>query len=141
MSQPLFCLGMAPETALFERIEGQLTSFGDVTVKHDRTQTAFVRRVQFAWVSLPRRKTDAGTVMLSIGLPFCVESPRLLHAAEVSPGRWMHHMLLREEDELDGEVIGWLEAAWALVGPGRKALTASCKRDERLLHPENGQAD
>ncbi len=120
MSQPLFCLRMAQETALFEHIEEQLLSFGDVTVKHDRTQTAFVRRLQFAWVSLPRRKADAGALMLSIGLPFRVESPRLLHAAEVAPGRWMHHMLLREEADLDGEVIGWLEAAWSMVGCGRK---------------------
>lgn len=120
MSQPLFCLSKAPETRLFEHIEAHLLSFGDVTVKHDRTQTAFVRKVQFAWVSLPRRKADAGAVMLSIGMPSHIDSPRILHAAEVAPGRWMHHMLIRQESELDDEVKAWIEAAWALVGPGRK---------------------
>lgn len=120
MSQPRFCLGLPRETALFEHLETLLLSLGDVRVKHDKTQTAFVRKVQFAWVSLPRRKGDAGAVMLSIGLPSPLASPRILHMAEVSPGRWMHHLLLHDEDDLDGEITGWLEAAWALVGCGRQ---------------------
>lgn len=116
----LFCLGRARESELYAHIEHSLLALGDVHVKHDRTQTAFVRKVQFAWVSLPRRRADAGAVMLSIGLPGRVDSPRMLHAAEVAPGRFMHHMLIREESDLDGEVLAWLEAAWALVGPGRR---------------------
>lgn len=120
MNPPIFCLGQARETALYRAVEAYVLSLGDVTVKHDRTQTAFVRKVQFAWVSMPRRKVDAGAVMLSIGLPGRVDSPRILHAAEVAPGRWMHHLLLREESELDAQVQSWLEAAWALVGPGKR---------------------
>ena len=120
MSQPVFSAGMPRETALFERLERIVLSFVDVSVKHDRTQTAFVRRVQFAWVSLPRRKSDAGAVMLSVGLPGRMESPRIQFTAEVSPGRWMHHLIIREESEIDAEIKAWLEAAWALVGPGRR---------------------
>lgn len=120
MSQPLFCLGKEQESALYALIEARILALGDVTVKHDRTQTAFVRRVQFAWVSLPRRKADAGAVMLSIGMPEPIASPRILHAAEVAPGRWMHHLLIHSEAGFDAEVQAWLEAAWALVGPGRR---------------------
>lgn len=120
MSQPLFALGMPRETALFERLEETVQSFGDVHIKHDRTQTAFVRQVQFAWASLPRRKADAGALMLSIGLPGRMESPRIQYAAEVRPGRWMHHLLLRSAEDVDDEVVGLLEAAWALIGPGRR---------------------
>ena len=125
MSQPLFCPGKAQETALFHHIEAHLLTLGDVSVKHDRTQTAFVGKMQFAWVSLPRRKADAGAVMLSIGMPTRIDSPRILHAAEVAPGRWMHHMLIRKECELDAEVRAWLEAAWAMVGVGRKNKEAT----------------
>lgn len=116
----LFCLGRARETALYAGVEAQLLAYGDVSVKHDRTQTAFVRRVQFAWVSLPRRRADAGAVMLSIGMPGPMNSPRFLHVAQVAPNRWMHHMLLRTEADLDAEVLAWLEAAWALVGCGKR---------------------
>ena len=124
MSTPLFCLGRAGETGLFGHIEEYALSFGDVTVKHDRTQTAFVRKVQFAWVSLPRRKADAGALMLSISMPSRIDSPRMLHAAEVAPGRWMHHLLIRTAADFDAEVKAWLEAAWALVGPGRQRAAA-----------------
>ena len=120
MSEPIFCMGKPAETALFQAIERcMLAHSSDITVKHDRTQTAFVRKVQFVWVSLPRRKSDAGAVMLSIGLPGRVWSPRIQYAAEVAPGRWMHHLIIRDESELDAEICGWMEAAWALVGCGR----------------------
>lgn len=116
----LFCLGKPQETLLYAHIEAYLLTLGDVTVKHDRTQSAFVRKVQFAWTSLPRRRTDAGAVMLSIGMPSRIDSPRILHAAEVAPGRWMHHMVIHSEQEFDAEVRSWLAAAWTLVGPGRR---------------------
>ena len=122
MSQPFFCQGKTQESALYAQIQARVLALGDVTVKHARTQTAFVRKAQFAWVSLPRRKADAGAVMLSIGMPGPITSPRLLHAAEVAPGRWMHHLLIHNETELDAEVQAWLEAAWALVGPGRRKV-------------------
>ncbi|MBQ2953562.1 MAG: hypothetical protein IJE07_08405 [Clostridia bacterium] len=121
MSQPLFCLGKLEETALFEAIEERILALcAEASVKHDRTQTAFLRKVQFAWLSLPRRKVDNGALMLSISLPSRVESPRILYAAEVAPGRWMHHLILRTPQELDAEVSAWIEAAWAMIGPGRK---------------------
>ena len=115
-----FCLGRASEAALYAHIAAYLLSLAEVTVKHDRTQTAFVRNVQFAWLSLPRRKADAGAVMLSIAMPDRIDSPRISYAAEVTPGRWMHHMLIRRKAEFDAEIKTWLEAAWALVGPGRR---------------------
>lgn len=121
MSEPLFCTGQVPETTLYRAIEEKILSrYPDVSVKHDRTQTAFVRAVQFAWVSMPRRKADAGAVTLSIGLPSRMESPRIQYAAEVAPGRWMHHLLIRSADELDDEALEWLDAAWALLGPGQR---------------------
>ncbi|MBQ7848234.1 MAG: hypothetical protein IJ343_00730 [Clostridia bacterium] len=121
MSQPLFCIGKPEETDLFKAIEARiLTRFPDTAVKHDRTQTAFVRKVQFTWVSLPRRKADAGAVMLSIGLPAPLESPRIRHCAETAPGRWMHHIIVKSADELDEELCSWIGAAWTLLGPGRR---------------------
>ena len=121
MSQPLFCLGKPEETALYETIEARILALcPDATVKHDRTQTAFVRKMQFLWLSLPRRKGDAGGLLLSVALPSRLESMRLLYAAEVAPGRWMHHLVLRSANDLDADLISLIQAAWALVGPGAK---------------------
>lgn len=122
MSHPLFCLNMPQETTLFEAIETRILQLcPDVTLKHDRTQSAFVRQVQFAWLSLPRRKADAGALMLSIALPSRLESQRVLYAAEVAPGRWMHHLIIRSAEEMDSDLCNVLQAAWALVGPGRRS--------------------
>ena len=121
MSHPLFCLGKPEETALFEAIETRILQLcPDVTLKHDRTQTALVRKVQFAWLSLPRRKADAGALMLSIALPSRLESQRVLYAAEVAPGQWMHHLIIRSAEEMDADLCSLLQASWALVGTGRR---------------------
>ena len=34
--------------------------------------------------------------------------------------RYMHHILLHDEGEFDQEITGWIEMAWAMVGPGRR---------------------
>lgn len=121
MSQPVMPLNNA-EYALYARIEGHiLSTFPDVTVRHTKTQSAFARKVQFCWVTPPLRKADAGGVMLYIALPFPLDSPRVLRMGYPSPERYMHHILLHDEGEFDQEITGWLEAAWALVGPGRRS--------------------
>ena len=121
MSQPAFCLGKREETALYEAVEARILALcPGVTVKHDRTQTAFIRRVQFLWLSMPRRKRDEGALMLSVALPSRLESIRLLYATEVAPGRWMHHLLLRSPDEIDADLSNVIQAAWALIGPGAR---------------------
>ncbi len=121
MTDAIFCLGKARESSLYQALEHRiLARCPDATVKHDRTQTAFIRKVQFTWLSLPRRRADAGALMLSIGLPARENSPRILHAAEVAPGRWMHHIIIRSAEDFDDEVAGWVSAAWALIGPGQR---------------------
>ena len=121
MSAPVMPLGNADEYALYERIEQHmLSTFPDVTVRHTKTQSAFARKVQFVWVTPPQRKADAGGVMLYIALPFRLDSPRILRTGYPSHERYMHHILLRSEAEFDAEITGWIEAAWALVGPGRR---------------------
>lgn len=55
---PEFLLGRANETAIYEAVLAHLSAvFPDVTVKCDKTQAAFVRQTQFAWVWHPRRRS------------------------------------------------------------------------------------
>ncbi|MBQ3156982.1 MAG: hypothetical protein IJB81_08670 [Clostridia bacterium] len=121
MSLPVMPLKGEAEWALYHLIEQHiLTAYPDVTVRHTKTQTAFARKVQFCWVTPPLRRADAGSVMLYIALPFHLESPRVLRTGYPSHDRYMHHILLRSAAEFDAEITGWIEAAWALVGPGRR---------------------
>ena len=43
----------------------------------------------------------------------CVSFARVKRKAEVYPGRWTTHFVLGSEGELDGELIEWLEQAYA----------------------------
>ena len=100
----------------YERVRAQIqAAFPDAAVKVDRTQTAFVRGVQFAWLSAPRRKRDEGCVILSFALPEPVSSQRVFASSQPYPGRFMHHTLQTCE-ALDAECLGWLARAWDFAG-------------------------
>lgn len=100
----------------YEAVRDQICkAFPEATVKVDRTQAAFRRGVQFAWLSAPRKMADRGAVVLSFSLPERVNSPRVFASVEPYPGRWMHHVLLRGPEELDLECLGWLAGAWAFA--------------------------
>ena len=50
--------------------------------------------------------------MVSFGLADRLESPRIAVAVEPYPRRWTHHVLVERPDQLDEELLGWLEQAW-----------------------------
>ena len=39
-------------------------------------------------------------------------APRVVAASEPYPGRWTHHVLVTEADQIDEELMGWLREAW-----------------------------
>ena len=95
--------------ALFRWME---EAFPDACVQVQKSQISFRGRHLFAMVSLPRRKKDSG-LLLSFGLSRRLDSPRVAMAVEPYPGRWTHHVPLPGENQLDGELLGWLQEAWS----------------------------
>ena len=79
-------------------------------IRIQRTQISFTDGYGFAFVSHPPRKVPGG-VLISLGLPARLNSPRVFAASEPYPGRWTHHFLLRSQNEIDGELLGWLDDA------------------------------
>lgn len=49
--------------------------------------------------------------MVTFGLGHKVESPRIDVATEPYPGRWTHHVLIGEPDEVDDELMAWVREA------------------------------
>jgi len=114
---PVFLLDKPHETAIYQAVaEHLLHAFPDVTLHPGKTQLGFGRQVQFAWVWLPRRKADAGALMVSFSLPVREESPRVAWTIDVRPGRVMHHVPVRSAEEVDGELLRLLEASYVLGG-------------------------
>ena len=121
MSLPIVPLGHPSAYALFDLLEAYiLTAYPDVTVHHTKTQTAFARKVQFAWVTQPLHKADAGGIQFYLSLPFLLESPRVVKVSCPSHNRFLHQFVLRRADDFDAELQEWIGLSWAMVGPGKR---------------------
>ena len=98
--------------ALFRAVE---ETFPAGRVKVQKSQISFYGRHLFAAASLPvRRRKDwpRTCLVVTVGLSYRLDSPRVAVASEPYPGRWTHHILVTEEDQIDGELMGWLQEAW-----------------------------
>lgn len=97
-----FCQGLADRGLAF-------------TAKVSRTQILLRNRYVFAAVSLPWRKVKGWPeeyLLVSLGLSYHKESPRVAVATEPYPNRWTHHILLTTSKEVDAELLDWTEEAY-----------------------------
>ena len=97
---------------LFRRMEA---AFPAASVRVQKSQISFYGRHLFAAASLPvRRKRDwpEHCIVVTIGLSYRLESPRVAVAVEPYPNRWTHHVLISGEGQIDDELMGWLREAY-----------------------------
>lgn len=84
-------------------------------IKVSKTQISFSGRYMFACASfLPvgkREERKDAYLTLTFGLGYRNPSPRVSAAVEAYPGRWTHHVLLRDAEDIDDEIIGLLKEA------------------------------
>ena len=94
---------------ILERYPGAFT-------KVQKSQIAFSGSKPFCWAWLPIRGGIKGRperyLILSFGLNREIEHPRLIGTVEPRPGRWMHHVIIGTIDEIDAEVMGWIDQAY-----------------------------
>lgn len=99
-------------TALREKLEER---FSGLNVKVAKTQISFRSRYIFAMVSLPWRKNKQWPeeyLLVSFGLSYQKQSPRIVQAVEAYPNRWTHHVLVETREQIDDELLDWLEEAY-----------------------------
>ena len=93
------------------------------TVKVGRTQISLRNRYVFAAVSLPWRRVKGWPeeyLLVSLGLSYHKESPRVAVATEPYPNRWTHHTSVADLGELDEELMGWLYLSKEFSGRRRR---------------------
>ena len=98
--------------SLFDRMEQM---FPEAAVKVQKSQISFYGRHLFAAVSLPlrRKKTwPEECLVVTFGLGARLDSSRIVVAVEPYPNRWTHHVLVSREEEIDPELLGWLQEAY-----------------------------
>ena len=93
--------------------------FPVVNKRVQKTQITFFNKHVFACVSFARVKRKAelpeGYLVLTLGLPYPLESERLAVRSEPYPGRWTHHFVISRKEELDDEMITWIREAYAFA--------------------------
>ncbi len=102
---------------LFEHIRTFIGSMGPVKIEVMRTQISFGTKRKFAWIWLPQKwikKREEGSITLTFALLRRIDDPRIEEAVEPRPGRWTHHIIIRNESDLDEKVEGWIREAYDL---------------------------
>ena len=101
-------LYMAFRGAVSERVP-------DIRIEVKKTQISFFTRYMFAAVSFTpvRRAKNRPNPFLTItfGLPYRKESVRIDITTEPHPNRWTHHVMIGTEEEIDEELISWIQEA------------------------------
>lgn len=87
----------------------------DIRIEVKKTQISFFTRYMFAAVSFTpvRKAKDRPNPFLTItfGLPYRKESARIDITTEPHPNRWTHHVMIGTEEEIDEELISWIQEA------------------------------
>lgn len=94
---------------LFAEVKRVIDSIGVNEFRVTKSQAAFRRKRIFAWVWMPSQYLlgEVAPLVLSISLNTRDRSPRWKEVVEPSPGHFMHHLELRELDDLDAQVVRW----------------------------------
>ena len=102
---------------LYQKFEREVLSrVEDVHIKVQKTQITYSNRHVFACVSFAKvrkaKERPPVYIVVTFGLAYKKESPRIDIATEPYPNRWTHHVLVSREEEIDGELLGWFREAW-----------------------------
>ena len=103
---------------LYQKFEREVLSrVKDVHIKVQKTQITYSNRHVFACVSFAKvrkaKERPPVYIVVTFGLAYKKESPRIDIATEHYPNRWTHHVLVSREEEIDGELLGWVKEAAA----------------------------
>lgn len=109
-----FFAGRPQARALFDAVARAVAQAAPgAETRVTRSQVAFRRAHPFAAAWTPDRHLRGATapLVLSVFLPERDGSPRWKEVVQPAPGRWTHHLELRDAAEVDAEVVAWLRRA------------------------------
>ncbi len=103
-------------TWIYEVLKQNLMArYDDIRVKVSKSQISFYNRHMFAMASLPLRRQKEWPqeyLMVSFGLENKLENDRIAVAVEPYPNRWTHHVIVESPEEIDDELLVWLDEAY-----------------------------
>ncbi len=115
---------------LYEAFEQRvLAAHPDVTIMVKATQVSFYNTHAFAWAWPPFRKRKGWPdkyMLVTFGLDHQFVHPRIAESVEPYPNRWTHHVIVQRVEEIDDELMGWIEESYQF------SLQKGKKRRDRL---------
>jgi hypothetical protein len=116
----LFFEGHEDALPLYMLFEERLSAtFPSTRKRVQKTQITFVNRHVFACVSFARVKRKAELpspyLVITLGLPYPLESERVAVKTEPYPGRWTTHIVVGTSGELDDELFCWIAQAYGFA--------------------------
>ena len=93
-----------------------LAMLPDTVGKVQTSQISFYNRHLFACVSFlklrKKEKMPPSYLVLTLGLPYPLNSPKVEAVVEPYPNRWTHHIIIQNTRQIDSEILNWIcEAA------------------------------
>ena len=89
-------------------------------IEAKKMQISFFNRRMFAAVSFTqvRKAKDRPDpfVTVTFGLPYRKEFARIDVSTEPYPNRWTHHIMIGTTEEIDDELLSWIEEAADFAG-------------------------
>ena len=101
---------------LYEAFEDAVTKlYPDAEIRVQKSQISFYDVHMFACVSFARvkKKKELPTpyLVVTLGMPYPLESPRVAVKTEPYPGRWTTHIVIGDTGDIDDELLCWLKEA------------------------------
>ena len=118
-----FFEGRSLEYALYQLLEEKiLAQFPVERIRVQKTQISFWTRHPFAIVSLRRGSGwPKHCITLTFGLDYQLDSPRIAQSVEPYPNRWTHHVPISSPEQIDGELLGWLDESFQFTESKRRS--------------------
>ena len=91
------------------------TMYPDTEIRVQKTQISFYDVHMFACASFTRVKKKKELpdpyLVITLGMPYPLESPRVAVKTEPYPGRWTSHIVVGEVGDIDDELLSWVREA------------------------------
>lgn len=115
-AERLFFAARPQALAIYQQVKERLLDKKGVTLTVHKTQISFYARRAFACVwHPPVKRLGEKAVMLSFFLPGAIHSSRLFRQVETKPGQYTSHVVVSETEQLDQEMLVWLEEAYSFA--------------------------
>jgi hypothetical protein len=121
------------QISLFNAVEKMINSTGPVTMEVKKSVISIGTNTKFAWVWMPQpwsSERPEDCLVLTFGVGRYIENDKIVEAKEPYPGRWIHHVIIQVEDDLNDDVYQWL----------REAYTFSQNRTENHFSAQDTEA-